>query len=665
MVDKSKKKAKYGTIFLGKDEKTYGKEGTGHVDYDPEFECGGPEGTPGRQCAFETKEHHTAGLSVAGSEDRQLHISIASFRDPLCPKTLYNLFTKAKHPEKLRVRVLEQSVLGVDVDCLKTYCDLILEDKRKEEGDIFIEDSMKDCEHADQIIIHHLDAAEAAGPTWARGMLSADMEVDYRNGIVNTQDHCMSIDSHMDVEPEWDQKMVSMWDDAKNEYAVLSTYVVDVAHLGKTDIDVPHLCMVTFTSNVRTHATKCANNLSKPKLTNAIWGAGLSFSKCHAELKVMVDPHTPQVFDGEEFNRAARFFTYGYDIYTPNAYYVLHDYHKSQSNPIQSSWDRGGGKPGSLSESNFRLKTMIDVPGGSTDPVEVLKLKQSKYGLGDRRSLDQLIQFSGIDLRHKRPSIDGKNRCGNIQWEPFLEHPNGVNYIPKFNDTTEDPLDIPYKKDSVWYDFKKDAEALTNQDQIGKEKDDVSDGVDVPRDNNLQKEHAKLLKEIEAAERNESDGEGFIPERNMQKKHAELLKEIESAERNESDAAGFIPERMNLQKKHAELSEKLEASKKDKTDALSPNDINLLDNNIIRKQTEVVKQNLRRRVKDKLFSSIDSKIVRGFLVNHSIISPDQHGFQQLPGPVQISVVVLIIGFVISVVATAGKGRAYIRKTRTA
>ena len=53
--------------------------------------------------------------------------------------------------------------------------------------------------------------------------------------------------------------------------------------------EVPHLCMVTFTSQVRTHATKCARNLVRPKLTNAIWGAGLSFSKCHAELKVPVE----------------------------------------------------------------------------------------------------------------------------------------------------------------------------------------------------------------------------------------------------------------------------------------------------------------------------------------------------------------------------------------
>ena len=108
-------------------------------------------------------------------------------------------------------------------------------------------------------------------------------------------------------------------------YAVLSTYVANIDQLGGESHDglngvheVPHLCMVVFTSQVRTTATKCARNLSKPKLTNAVWGAGLSFSKCHAELKVPVDPHTPGIFDGEEFNRAARFFTYGYDIYTPN-----------------------------------------------------------------------------------------------------------------------------------------------------------------------------------------------------------------------------------------------------------------------------------------------------------------------------------------------------------
>jgi hypothetical protein len=70
----------HGTIFIGKDEKTYGKEGTGHVAYDPDFECGGPPGTPGRQCAFVTEERHTDTLPLTGREGRNMHINIASFR---------------------------------------------------------------------------------------------------------------------------------------------------------------------------------------------------------------------------------------------------------------------------------------------------------------------------------------------------------------------------------------------------------------------------------------------------------------------------------------------------------------------------------------------------------------------------------------------------------
>ena len=65
-------------------------------------------------------------------------------------------------------------------------------------------------------------------------------------------------------------------------------------------------------------------------MIEAIWGAGLSFSKCHAERKVKVDPHTPNIFDGEEFSKAMRYWTFGYDIYSPHRVFVLHDYNISQ-----------------------------------------------------------------------------------------------------------------------------------------------------------------------------------------------------------------------------------------------------------------------------------------------------------------------------------------------
>ena len=296
---------------------------SGNIAYDPEFECtGGSLDPKDRQCAYETSESHTMGLDTTGWDGRIMHLNMPSFRDPLCPRTLKYLFTKAKRPNDIRVRVLQQN-MDDDVNCLEKYCEMMAE-LRKETGG---GDTSKggpagdDCPHIDQIFIHPISAKDAAGPTYARGLIGQDMHAAYLKKEISPQDFCMSTDSHMDFEPEWDDKMVKMWDQAKNEYAVLSTYVANIDQLGKNlngVHEVPHLCMVTFTSQVRTTATKCARNLSKPKLTNAVWGAGLSFSKCHAELKVPVDPHTPGIFDGEEFNRAARFFTYGYDVYTPN-----------------------------------------------------------------------------------------------------------------------------------------------------------------------------------------------------------------------------------------------------------------------------------------------------------------------------------------------------------
>ena len=58
----------------------------------------------------------------------------------------------------------------------------------------------------------------------------------------------------------------------------------------------------------------------------AMWGAGLSFHRCHAEINVPVDPYLDNVFDGEEGSRGIRFFTHGYDVYTPDRVFVTHDY---------------------------------------------------------------------------------------------------------------------------------------------------------------------------------------------------------------------------------------------------------------------------------------------------------------------------------------------------
>lgn len=384
-----------------------------------------------------------------------LMISISSFRDKLCPRTLYNIYTRSQYPQRITVGVVQQNERS-DIDCLEGYCQMMLEKKGI---------PLTDCPYRDQIRMTRVEASMAQGPVWARSQGSS---------MIKQEEFCMQIDAHMDFSDNFDSLMMEAWAKADNEYAILSSYVNDMNTMpfhgpGKKGVngvfEVPHLCMVLFHGAggmPRNWGTKCARHLSKPKLTNAVWGAGLSFSKCHAEKKVPYDIHLPKIFDGEEFSRAARFWTYGYDIYTPHRAYIFHDYKTSQSDPTHSAWmaSKGqivNGESGINLQKNSwaRLTALLGMPG-NIDGIDVQKLRRSKYGLGDRRSLEQLIEFSGIDLKNKK-SLG--NRCGTVHFVPFTEHPKGPTHIPRYDDN-ENPLDAA-DEGSIYYDPRN---ALDNKD---------------------------------------------------------------------------------------------------------------------------------------------------------------------------------------------------------
>ena len=90
---------------------------------------------------------------------------------------------------------------------------------------------------------------------------------------------------------------------------------------------------------------------------------------------------------------------------------------------------------------------MLGMPGGKNDPEKALAIIRSKYGRGDRRSLEQAIKFSGIDTVNVVTTFNG---CGNLDFVPFIEHPNGPDYVPKFDEITEAPLDEP-DPGSIYY----------------------------------------------------------------------------------------------------------------------------------------------------------------------------------------------------------------------
>jgi hypothetical protein len=99
------------------------------------------------------------------------------------------MYTKAEKPDDIHVRVLQQNDPEVDVDCFKEYCHLM--SMRDSEGDDDIEKDEKEyldsCPYKDQIFIHDIHAKEAAGPTWARGLISKDLEEAHRQQSLSAQ----------------------------------------------------------------------------------------------------------------------------------------------------------------------------------------------------------------------------------------------------------------------------------------------------------------------------------------------------------------------------------------------------------------------------------------------------------------------------------------------
>jgi hypothetical protein len=149
----------------------------------------------------------------------KIFVAISSFRDKLCPVTLFNMYTKAASPNRVFTAVIQQNIPG-DLDCYEEYCRL-MKLKALEDPDPIISSSASstswECPFSQNIQMKRLDGNTARGPTWARSFASEMINGEF----------CLQTDSHMDYEIGWDKLMLEMWGAINNEYGILSTYVTD------------------------------------------------------------------------------------------------------------------------------------------------------------------------------------------------------------------------------------------------------------------------------------------------------------------------------------------------------------------------------------------------------------------------------------------------------
>lgn len=311
-----------------------------------------------------------------------IYASIASYRDPECSETVVDLFARAEFPQRIRLAILDQIADG-DTPC------------------------QVPVEYKDQVDVFTLDAKYAVGPVFARHLAHRFYRGEY---------FAMQIDSHVRFTEHWDTDIIQQWKSARNEMAVLSTYLSDI--IGSIDQQThkslhqgrPIMCVSDYEGN---GASKHLRHGQQPEgppgihgepTLHPFWAAGFSFARGHFVIQVPYDQYLPMVFQGEEISIGLRGFTYGYDYYAAERSVCFHMYavkeNKERRQKIPLFWENSKLYRGVGVKAMKRLNTII---GMADFPVsEWPQDDKIRYGLGHVRKAEKFFETFGIHIAEQK-----------------------------------------------------------------------------------------------------------------------------------------------------------------------------------------------------------------------------------------------------------------------
>ena len=297
---------------------------------------------------------------------KKIFVQIASYRDPECQWTVKDLFEKASHPEHIYVGICWQFVAGEDDICFQ-----------------------EPYPRPKQVRVHGVPAKEGKGVCWARSLTQK---------LWQGEAFTLQIDSHMRLEPGWDEMLFSMWHDCNNEHAVLTCYPPGytppnrcdrrwIFGLGAREFNEEGIFLI--------HGVPAFTPEEFPQkpIPGAFASANMLFGPSSIIRDIPYDPHL--YFFGEEIMLAVRLWTNGYDIYHPNKLFIFHDWERGKRpTHFEDHRDWGTQNKRAFARVRHLLKTEV------SDNPEVLA-EIEKYGLGTVRSLEEYQHYSGVNFAQR------------------------------------------------------------------------------------------------------------------------------------------------------------------------------------------------------------------------------------------------------------------------
>lgn len=388
----------------------------------------------------EDEEEHTPSL-LGPLNELTIFVSVVSYRDKMCPTTLRSLFAQAMNPQAVRVGLVEQH--GADDPPCVLLPGWIAAHHSTRGG--HNDDDWQELAHPNVKVLH-VPPWRSKGPAFARA-LAAQM--------FTHEAYFLMVDSHTLFTLHWDQRVILMhaeleWNSKAPRGTVITHHPPSwtrnttsedpsaAALLVPTEHDADelfdkdkHMILMCYGSyDFPEHGFPIFHAVTIPKeqqpAEQPFLGAGFVFTDGGAVRDVPFDTHLPFLFHGEEILYAARLWTSGFDLFSPNEVIVKHYYyrasHKRFNNDSDFSGD-GGNKEGgdttslrerledqSIARVQYLLKSleylMPDarkngaVPRRLADESNtpaVVREDAEWYGLGLERTLADYWAFSGLD----------------------------------------------------------------------------------------------------------------------------------------------------------------------------------------------------------------------------------------------------------------------------
>jgi [Skp1-protein]-hydroxyproline N-acetylglucosaminyltransferase len=307
-----------------------------------------------------------------------IFVSIASYRDNVCTKTVESLYEMADNPNRVFIGLCQQNNKNEDPEC-------ITDDIRNK--------------YSNNIRIIRIPYFDAKGPTWARYLCST---------LWDGEEYYFQIDSHTKFIKSWDTICINMINLIINcglslkpvishypkEYEAYENYNPNEKN------NVPRMCKSFFNKRdmLSFMGAEIINTNNIPYNTPYL-ASGMFFCKSSFLNELPYDPNLDYLFVGEEILHSIRFYTNGWDIYTPTENIIFHEYERKDKPKIWTDNPYYSDLP-AFNKVKYYIGLIEEKEKDNLD--KHIGNNLDKYGLGTVRSLEDYYRFTGIDIVNKK-----------------------------------------------------------------------------------------------------------------------------------------------------------------------------------------------------------------------------------------------------------------------